>query len=81
MSSSDHPAITGVDLVKFFKSAFSQDPKKEFVWETTLLFLRRNRPFVDHDPLDASNGFLFGYTGIGNPVQMATKQFFFLLRS
>ena len=73
-----HPTVGRIDLVKLFQPAFAQDLEKKLVRKLSLLVFRGHDPFIDHDPLDAANRFLFRNARVGDAVKMSLQQRLFL---
>ena len=64
----DHPAVSGIDLVKFLEPTFFQNLEKKFVRESALFFLPGGDPFVYDHSLNSADGFLFRNARVGDPI-------------
>ena len=67
-------------LYQHFQFSREQNLVEKFVREKTLAVSIRRLPFFHHDAFDASHSLFFGDARVGDAIQVAIKQVYFLFR-
>jgi len=77
-SSSQQPAILGIDLIRLLQIAREKNLVHELVGEVALPGFVSLDPFLEDDALDAAHGLHLGDAGVGDPVHVTAEQLGFV---